>query len=438
MIEVAISKLSNFVVLQIKRFSMKKIVIVGCGFGGLTLAKKLRKLNVKILLIDKNNYHTFQPLLYQVATGGLEAENIAYPIRKIFRRYKNVIFRMAEIFSVNELEKKVNTNIGDISYDYLVLATGSTNNYFNFETVKDKILPLKTLTDAFNIRSYLMQNLERSLLIKNVEEQEEVVNVAVIGGGPAGIEIAGAIAEMKKYVLPLDFPELDLSRMHIYLFEASSRLLSVMSGEASKSAYKYLENMGVIIKISTPVKNYDGSQLFTEDGVSFKAGTVIWTAGVKPVKISGLKQTSFLPGERLKIDQYNRLIDSSKIFAIGDMAACISEEYPRGLPMLAPVAIQQATHLANNFKLLLSGKPLLPFIYENKGIMSTIGRKRAVVDLPKWKFQGMFAWFVWMFFHIMSLIGFRNKIVTFIDWSVSYFNYDKPLGIIIPPFKKTE
>jgi len=417
---------------------MKKIVIVGCGFGGLTLAKKLSKLNVHILLIDKNNYHTFQPLLYQVATGGLEAENIAYPIRKIFRRYKNVFFRMAEVFSVNEAEKKVITNIGSITYDYLVLAIGSTNNYFNFEKVKNKILPLKSLTDAFNIRSFIMQNLERSLLVKNVEDQEEVVNVAVIGGGPAGIEVAGAIAEMKKYVLPLDFPELNLSRMHIFLFEAAPRLLSVMSDEASKHAFKYLKDLGVIIKISTHVKDYDGSQLFLEDGKSFRTDTVIWTAGVKPVKISGLKQTSFLPGDRLKIDEYNRLIDSSNIFALGDVAACISEGYPRGLPMLAPVAMQQAKHLANNFKLLLSENPLIPFIYKNKGVMATIGRKRAVVDLPRWRFQGIFAWFVWMFVHIMSLIGFRNKMMTLIDWSISYFNYDKPLGIIIPTLKKSD
>ena len=402
------------------------------------MAKKLSKLNVRILLIDKNNYHTFQPLLYQVATGGLEAENIAYPIRKIFRRYKNVFFRMAEVFSVNESEKKLTTNIGSIAYDYLVLAMGSTNNYFNFEKVKNKILPLKSLTDAFNIRSYLMQNLERSLLVKNVEDQEEVVNVAVIGGGPAGIEVAGAIAEMKKYVLPLDFPELNLSRMHIYLFEAAPRLLSVMSDEASKHAFKYLENLGVIIKISSHVKDYDGSQLILEDGKSFRTDTVIWTAGVKPVKISGLTQTSILPGGRLKVDGHNKLLNSSHIFAIGDIAACISDGNPRGLPMLAPVAIQQAVHLANNFRLLFSGKPLIPFNYKNKGVMATIGRKRAVVDLPKWKFQGGFAWLVWMSIHIISLIGFRNKMKTLIDWSISYFNYDKPLGIIIPTFKKSD
>ena len=417
---------------------MNQIVIVGCGFGGITLAKQLSKLKVNITIIDKNNYHTFQPLLYQVATGGLEAENIAYPVRKIFRRHKNIIFRMAEVISVNESEKKVVTTSGSISYDYLVLAIGSTNNYFNFETIKNKLLPLKSLTDALNMRSLLMQNLERSLTILNREEQEEAVNVAIIGGGPAGLEIAGAIAEMKKYVLPLDFPELDLDRMHIYLFEASTRLLSGMSDKASENAYKYLEKTGVIIKTATRVKSFDGKQLFLENGESFRTDTVIWTAGVKPVKISGLKETSYLKSERLCIDEYNRVVESNNIFALGDVAACITEEHPKGLPMLAPVAIQQAKHLAENLKLLLSEKTMQPFVFKNKGVMATIGRKRAVVDLPKWKFHGFFAWLVWMFVHIASLIGFRNRILTFIEWSGSYFNYDKPLGIILPPVRKPD
>lgn len=415
-----------------------RIVIVGCGFGGLTLAKELSKLKVEVLVVDKQNYHTFQPLLYQVATGGLEADNIAHPVRRIFRKMNNVFFRMAEVVSVNEAEKKIKTSIGELSYDYLVLAMGSTNNYFNFEPVKDQLLPLKSLTDAFNIRSQIMQNLERSLIIENPQEQEEAVNVAIIGGGPAGLELAGAIAEMKKYVLPRDFPELKLSRMHIYLFEAFPRLLSVMSEEASEHAYRYLENMGVIIKTSAQVKSYDGSLLCLENGESFKADTAIWTAGVKPVRIAGIEQEAYLSGKRLQVDAFNRLPGSDHIFAIGDLAAFSSESYPKGLPMLAPVAIQQARHLAGNFKLLLSEKTMVPFSYKDKGVMATIGRKRAVVDLPKWKFQGLFAWFVWMFIHIMSLIGFRNKLRTLIDWSGSYFNYDKPLGIIIPGFKKVD
>jgi len=368
-----------------------RIVIVGCGFGGLTLSKKLNKLNVEVLLIDKNNYHTFQPLLYQVATGGLEAENIVYPLRKIFRKYKNVFFRMAEVLSVNESEKTVRTNIGDISYDYLVLAIGSTNNFFNFEQVKDKILPLKSLTDAFNLRSSIMHNLECSLIIENIQDQEEIINIAIIGGGPTDLELAGAIAEMKKYVLPLDFPELDLSRMHLYLFEASSRLLNVMSENASEHGLRYLENLGFSVKISTLVKSYDGRQHILENGETFRTDTVIWTAGVKAAKIDGLGQDNYLPNGRLQIDTHNNLINNRNIFAIGDVAACISDDHPNGLPMLAPVAIQQAKQLAINFKLLLVEKSLIPFLYKNKGVMATIGRKRAVVDFPKWKFQGWFA-----------------------------------------------
>lgn len=412
-----------------------RIVILGCGFGGLTLAKKLSKLNAEILLVDKHNYHTFQPLLYQVATGGLEAGNITHPIRKIFRKTNRVFFRMAEVISVDESKKLVKTSIGDISYDYLVLAMGCTNNFFGFAPVKELLFPLKSLTDAFKIRNRIMQNLERALIIQNPQEQEETINVAIIGGGPAGLEIAGAIAEMKKYVLPRDFPELDLSRMKIYLFEGSDRLLSGMSEEASLHAFRYLERMGVLINTSVLAKSYDGSELILDNGGSIKADSVIWTAGVKPVMIGGIEQDGYQKGKRLRVDAFNRVIGSTDIYAIGDLAACSTEDQPEGLPMLAPVAIQQAEHLAKNIKLLVEGKPPIPFIYKDKGVMATIGRKRAVVDLPKWKFQGLFAWFVWMFIHIMSLIGFRNKLRTFIDWSGSYFNYDKPLGIIIPGFK---
>lgn len=393
---------------------------------------------MQVLLLDKHNYHTFQPLLYQVATGGLEADNIVYPVRKIFRKMNKVFFRMAEVNSIDQTEKMVHTNIGNLTYDYLVLAMGSTNNYFDFEPVKDHLLTLKSLTDAFNIRSQIMQNLERALIIENPQEQEEAINIAIIGGGPAGLELAGAIAEMKRYVLPRDFPELDLSRMHIYLFEASPRLLPVMSEESSDHAYRYLENLGIIIKTSAQVNSYDGSQLILENGDIIRSDTVIWTAGVKPVMITGIEQDGYLSGKRIQVDAFNRVLGNDHVFAIGDVSACGSESHPKGLPMLAPVAIQQAARLSENFRLLLSGKPMVPFVYKDKGVMATIGRKRAVVDLPKWKFQGLFAWFVWMFIHIMSLIGFRNKLRTLLDWSGSYFNYEKPLGIIIPEFKKVD
>jgi len=413
-----------------------RVVIVGCGFGGLTLAKKLSKLPLEVLLIDKNNFHTFQPLLYQVATGGLEAENIVYPVRKIFRKHPHVFFRMAEVTSVRVEEKLVTTTIGDITFDYLVMAQGSTDNYFSFESAKHLFFPLKSLSDALNLRNTIMQNLERSLVARNTQEREEAVNIAIVGAGPTGLELAGAIAEMKKYVLPLDFPELDLSIMHIYLFEAAPRILGSMSESASAHALDYLVRLGVELRTTTRVTGYDGHQLLFESGESIPTSTVIWTAGVKALDIKGFPETSYLKNGRLKVDEFNRILNCRDIFAIGDAAAHTNDSFPNGMPMLAPVAIQQAKQLADNLRRLIQGKPMVPFVFRDKGVMATIGRKRAVADLRGWKLHGMFAWLIWMFIHIMSLIGFKNKLLTFIQWSGSYFSYDKPLGIIIPTTKR--
>ena len=408
-----------------------KIVIIGCGFAGLTLAKKLSKLPLKILLVDQNNYHTFQPLLYQVATGGLEAENIVYPIRKIFRKQNQVFFRMAEVISVDPGSKCIETNIGKIEYDYLVLAHGSTNNFFSFQSVEKFLLPLKSLSDALQMRNRIMLNFERLVVTDDKTKQEGLMNFAIVGGGPAGLEIAGALSEMKKYVLPLDFPELDFSKMQIYLFDASDRILNTMSVEASEKAHKYLTQLGVIIKTGIKVTDIQGGKLILEDGSEFITETVIWAAGVKVNKLQGFPDSVFLPNGRIKVDEFHRVINTENVFALGDASAFVSEAEPHGLPMLAPVAIQQAKHLYKNFKLKMKGKDMQSFRYRNKGIMATVGRKRAVVDLPGWKFQGIFAWFVWMFIHLMSLIGFKNKFITLIQWSASYFNYDKPLGIIV-------
>lgn len=415
-----------------------RLVIIGCGFGGLALAKKLSMLPLEILVIDKNNFHTFQPLLYQVATGGLEAENIVYPVRKIFRKHPRIFFRMAEVTSVRVEEKLVTTTIGEIAFDYLVMAQGSTDNYLSFEPDKHLFFPLKSLSDALNLRSKIMQNLERSLVTRNYQEREEAVNIAIVGAGPTGLELAGAIAEMKKYVLPLDFPELDLSIMHIYLFEAAPRILGSMSESASAHALDYLVRLGVELKTETRVTGYDGHQLLFESGESILTSTVIWTAGVKAMEIKGFPGTSYLKNGRLKVDEFNRVLNCRDIFAIGDAAAHASDSFPKGMPMLAPVAIQQAKQLAGNIGRLIQGKPMVPFAFRDKGVMATIGRKRAVADLRSWKLHGLFAWLIWMFIHIMSLIGFKNKLLTFIQWSGSYFSYDKPLGIIIPTTKRKE
>ncbi|MCK0156757.1 NAD(P)/FAD-dependent oxidoreductase [Cellulophaga sp. F20128] len=416
----------------------KKIVIIGAGFGGISIAKSFKNKEVDVLLIDQNNYHNFQPLMYQIATGGLEPDSIAYPVRRIFRGYKNITFRMAKVTSVAMEAKEVITSIGNIQYDYLVIATGSQTNFFNFEPVKDSLLTLKSIPDALNLRSFVFQNLEKALASKESKQLDEILNIAIVGGGPAGIELAGAIGEMKKHVIPKDFPDLDISIMSINLYEASPNLLNAMSAEASAKSLEYLKNLGVNVNLNARVSSYTDRKLELADGSTFDTDTVIWTAGVKGAPINGLPKDAIIGGNRIAVDAYNQVMQTESIFAIGDVAACISEDNPHGLPMLAPVAQQQGKQLAKNILNRVSGKALVPFIFKNKGVMATIGRKKAVVDLPKWKFQGTFAWLVWMFIHIMSLVGFRNKLSAFIGWMTSYFTYDKPLGLIIRPFAKKE
>ena len=414
--------------------NLPKIVIIGAGFGGISIAKSFKNKPVNVLLIDKHNYHNFQPLMYQIATGGLEPDSIAYPVRRIFRNQANFSFRMANVISVNTESNLLHTTIGDVTYDYLVIATGSTNNYFNFEPVKQKLLTLKSIPDALNIRSYIYQNLEKALVEQDKRPIEDIINIAIIGGGPAGIELAGALAEMKHYVLPKDFPDLDLSKMEINLYEAAPKLLGAMSEDSSKMSLKYLIRLGVNVHLNSKVEAYDGTKLSLEDGSNFITDTVIWTAGVKASPIDGLSKEVITGGNRILVNEYNQIDTTENVFAIGDVAACVTPENPKGLPMLAPVAQQQGKLLSKNLIKLINKKPMTPFVYKDRGVMATIGRKKAVVDLPKWKFQGTFAWLVWMFIHIMSLVGFRNKFVAFYDWMSNYFTYDKPLGLIIRPY----
>jgi NADH dehydrogenase len=415
-----------------------KIVIIGAGFGGIELAKALRNKPIDVLLIDQHNYHNFQPLMYQVATGGLEPGSIAYPVRRIFRHNKNVSFRMAEVQEVVPTENKLLTSIGEIRYDYLVIATGSQNNFFNFEPIKDQLLALKSIPEALNLRSFIFQNLEKALANTGDEPLEEIMNIAIVGGGPAGIELAGALAEMKRYVLPKDFPELDLSKMSINLYEASPKLLAAMSEQASSKSLVYLKQLGINVFLNARVHAYDGSNITLEDNSSFRTDTVIWTAGVKGAPIKGLPQEAIIGGNRIAVNEFNQVTGVEEIFAIGDVASHVTQEEPKGLPMLAPVAQQQGKLLARNLIQLTKDKPMKAFDYSDKGVMATIGRRKAVVDLKHWKFQGTFAWLVWMFVHIMSLVGFRNKIVALFDWMVNYFTYDRPLGLIIRPYKRAE
>ncbi|MCM4173338.1 NAD(P)/FAD-dependent oxidoreductase [Arenibacter sp. TNZ] len=418
--------------------NIPKIVIIGAGFGGIAIAKSFRHKKVNVLLIDKHNYHNFQPLMYQVATGGLEPDSIAYPVRRIFRTNSNISFRLAEVTSIEQKDNQLLTTIGPVSYDFLIIATGSQNNFFNFEPVKDKLLTLKSIPDALNMRSFIFQNLEKALANTDGEPLEEIMNIAIIGGGPAGLELAGALAEMKRYVLPKDFPELDLDKMSINLYEAAPKLLSAMSDNASTKSLEYLQKLGVQVHLNTLVNEYNGSTIKLADGTTFLTKTVIWTAGVKGAPIEGISKENIISGNRISVDKFNRVLNTTSVFAIGDVAVHIDTINPKGLPMLAPVAQRQGEHLAKNILNIINNKPLQPFVYHDKGVMATVGRKKAVVDLPKWKFHGTFAWIVWMLIHIMSLVGYRNKVVAFLDWMSNYFTYDRPLGLIIRPYNRKE
>lgn len=414
-----------------------KVVVIGAGFGGLELCKSLKNKPVDILLIDKNNYHTFIPLLYQVATGGLEANNVGYPIRRIFRKAKNLRFQMAEVERILPDKNQLQTSLGAINYDYLVIATGSTTNYFGLEDSKEKLMTLKSIPDALDIRSYVMQNLEKAVATYDPQKQEQLMNIAIVGAGPSGVEMAGALAEMRKYVFPRDFPQINFDKMTITLFEAAPQVLPGMSEKSSEKSLDYLEDLGIKVRLNTQVEAYENGIVKLADDSTFETDTVIWAAGVKGTLPAGIEEEHIKKkGHRILVDDFNQIEGMSNIFAIGDVAYLETEDYPDGLPMLAPVAIQQGKHLADNLVRLTKDKPFEKFSYFNKGTMAIIGRNKAVVDLPNdWKFQGTFAWLVWMFVHIITLVGFRNRLYTFLDWVQNYIGYDKPLGLIVRPFK---
>ena len=410
------------------------VVIVGGGFAGLELTKRLRKLDAYVTLVDQHNYHTFQPLLYQVGTGGLEADSIAYPLRKVFRRDDNVHIRLAEVREIDTAERVLRTTLHDIRYDYLVVATGSTTNYFNFEPIKDKLLTLKTVPDALNIRSYVLQNFEKAVAERNPEYFKELTNIAIVGGGATGLELAGALGEMRRYILPLDYPELDLDAMRIVLFQSGDRLLNGMSEYASEKALEYITGLGIEVRLNDRVTEYDGDVLRTKNGFEMRTDTMVWTAGVKANIPAGLPAEATETG-RIRVDVYNRVAGCERVFAIGDVCEMATEENPRGHPMLAPVAQQQGQHLAKNLKRLLRGGELQKFEYFDKGTMATIGRNRAVVDLPFYSFAGFFAWLTWMLVHVVLLVGFRNKLAALTDWTINYFTFDSPMRLIIRTFR---
>ena len=416
---------------------LPRVVIIGGGFAGVNLAKALANKSVQVVLLDKHNYHTFQPLLYQVSTAGLEPDSIAYPLRKIIKNHKNSFFRFAEVSSIDPAEKKVETNIGDLSYDYLVIATGTKTNFFGNATIEKYSMPMKKVPQALNIRSLILQNFEKATIANSEAERKAFLKFVIVGGGPTGVELAGAIAELKNHIVPRDYPDIDTSDMSIHLLEGNNRLLAAMSENASKKAESFLKDLGVEVHCNTYVKNYDGHEVETNNELSFQSETLIWAAGVTGNPVFGIPSEALQErSNRYLVNKYNQVEGFDSIFAVGDIALMKTESYPNGHPQVAQPAIQQGHLLGKNIIRLINDRPMKPFKYKDKGSMATIGRNKAVVDLKHFKFAGFFAWFVWMFIHLMALVGFRNRVIVFFNWSYNYINFDKAARLIIRPFKK--
>lgn len=421
--------------LNIPDSSNPRVVIIGGGFAGVSIARKLKNKNFQVVLLDKHNYHNFQPLMYQVATGGLEAGSIAYPIRKIVKEHPEAFFRMTLVEKIDTENKKVITDIGTIYYDYVVIATGSTNNYFGNTEVEKNSMVMKTIPEALDIRSLMLENFELALQTNDMEERKALMNFVIVGAGPTGVELAGALAEMKNAVFPKDYPDLDISMMEINLVQGSDRVLDAMSKRSSKAAQKFLNDLGVKIHLKTIVTNYDGQTVTTKDGPSFKTQAMIWSAGVKGAPVDGVAQ-AVDRATRIKVNEYNQVEGFTDVFALGDVAAMYGEKYQFGHPMMAQPAIQQGALLAENLERLVKKQSMKKFVYNDKGSMATIGRNKAVVDLPKLHFNGIFAWFVWMFVHLFSLIGFKNKVLVFWSWVYNYFVFDRESRVIIRSYRK--
>ena len=414
-----------------------RIVIVGGGFAGITLAKKLRRADAQVLLFDVDNYHTFQPLLYQVATAGLEPDSIAFPLRKLFKDQKNFIFRMAEVQRVDSRAQVVYTSIGHVRYDILVIATGSETNYFGIDSIAANSLGLKNIREALDLRSLILQNFEKALLSADVEQREALMTFAIVGAGPTGVEMAGALAELKHHILPRDYPELDIRRMRIHLIEAADRVLPTMSEEASRHAADDLRKLGVEVWLRTRVQDYERPQIHCSANAELRAETLIWSAGVLGRTVEGVVDNS-AGDRRLRVDRFNCVEGHDNIYAVGDAALMQTDVYPGGHPMVAPVAIQQAERLADNLIRRFELREQKPFVYTDKGAMATIGRNRAVAEVGKLRFSGFFAWLMWMFVHIMYLIGFRNRLVVLVNWIWNYFSYDRGTRLIVRPYERSE
>lgn len=413
----------------------KRVVILGAGFAGLLLAKKLKNSAYDITLIDQYNFHQFQPLFYQVATARLEPSSISFPLRKIFQRRKNVHVRIANITGVDIAAQKVLTDECTFAYDYLVIATGCTSNFFGNKNIERYAYPMKSTTEAITLRNRLLLNFEDALDCSETE-LEGIMNIVVAGGGATGVELAGALAEMKKHVLPRDYPDMDFSKLNVYLVEGGPVTLAPMSKESQQKSQEYLERLGVKIWTNSLIQDYDGKMVSLKDGRTIRTNNLIWAAGIIGNVPAGVPKEMLVRGNRIKVDQYNRVEGTQNVFALGDISYMETPDYPRGHAQLANVANNQAKNLAHNMVRLLENKELKPFVYKNPGTMATVGKRKAVVDLPWIKFQGFFAWMVWMFLHLMLILSAKNKLIIFINWAISYFTNDTTLRLILLPTRK--
>jgi len=409
----------------------EKIVIIGGGFAGLQLAKTLRKADLKVILVDKQNHHQFQPLFYQVASGRLEPSSISFPFRKVFQDSKTVDFRMADITSIDPNERKIMTSYNrTITYDHLIIASGCRTNFFGNQQMSDNAFSMKTTQDAIEIRNKILFSFEKEIFARP-EEKQAWMNIIIVGAGPTGVELSGAFAELKKNVLPKDYHNIDFSKFNIILLEGSKYTLNNMSEESKLASRKYLEDMTVIVKTETFLVSYDGSVAVLNTGEEIPSKNVIWAAGVKGNIIEGLLEQDIIKN-RYIVDRFNKLKSFNNIYALGDVALMVTPKYPNGHPQVANVAINQAKNLGKNILKSLKSETSNPVEYEynDLGMMATIGKHKAVVELPFIKFKGPIAWYVWMFLHLMLILSVRNKIVIFFNWAWSYLTKDTSLRLI--------